>query len=348
MQAVPPCRFLRPFLGGALVVLACIGSYVIGRMATRPPGLIAETSTSTPRLILHRLGAEKLTNPLIECELGTQKDAVPFAPMEQVIQRAVDQEKATGAAQQVSVYFYTFNSGRWAGVNADETYTAASLLKMPVMMAYYKWAETQPAILNDVLKYDGSLDSSATQNIRPAENLEKGTSYLVSDLLRRMIVYSSNSADYVLVNHINEAFFDEIYSDLHIPQTWTADNQALVTARDYSFFFRVLYNASYLTRSYSEQALALLAQADFKDGLVAGVPQGITIAHKFGERTISDSKGVVQTAELHDCGIVYHQKHPYYLCVMTRGGSLDALKGVIARISEQVYTFVEHDYKTGT
>jgi hypothetical protein len=63
----------------------------------------------------------------------------------------------------------------------------------------------------------------------------------------------------------------------------------------------------------------------------------VPVAHKFAER--SDP----QTGEkqLHDCGIVYYPRHPYLLCVMTKGPGFEGLAGVVARVSRMVYSEVD-------
>ena len=44
----------------------------------------------------------------------------------------------------------------------------------------------------------------------------------------------------------------------------------------------------------------MLSTSDFSDGLVAGVPVGTVVSHKFGERHFVGDADVEQ---LHDCGI---------------------------------------------
>jgi beta-lactamase class A len=85
----------------------------------------------------------------------------------------------------------------------------------------------------------------------------------------------------------------------------------------------------------------LLSQTRFADGLVGGVPTGIPVAHKFGERTFQQG-GVVQHKELHDCGLVYHPKGPFGLCVMTRGIDFADLAQTIRKITRMVYDEVSN------
>jgi beta-lactamase class A len=69
---------------------------------------------------------------------------------------------------------------------------------------------------------------------------------------------------------------------------------------------------------------------------VAGVPAGISVANKFGERELADG-----TRQLHDCGIVYHPERPYVLCVMTKGASFEQLSRTVADVSQLVYREID-------
>jgi beta-lactamase class A len=79
--------------------------------------------------------------------------------------------------------------------------------------------------------------------------------------------------------------------------------------------------------------LALLKQSEFSQGLLAGVPPGIAVAHKFGERGYTNAS----KKELHDCGIVYCPQRPYVLCIMTKGTDMKEQAKAISGISKAVY-----------
>ena len=152
--------------------------------------------------------------------------------------------------------------------------------------------------------------------------------------------YSDNEATNLLFQNIDIKELRAIFSDLGIsaPNLYDANN--LMSVKGYASFFRVLYNASYLNRSTSEQALRLLSLVEYKNGLVAGIPESTLISHKFGEReSLSEDKQIVR--QLHDCGIIYHPERPYLLCVMTKGKNFESLSRIVANISRIIYEQVD-------
>ena len=182
----------------------------------------------------------------------------------------------------------------------------------------------------------------------PSVTLTPNQPYTVSELLSHLIIYSDNNAASLLVNNFDPNALGDIFTDLNLGSSSYDTTGDSVTPKQLSLMFRVLYNGTYLTADWSEKALELLSQVNYKQGLVAGVPAGITVAHKFGERELVDSvTGQVTNDELHDCGIIYYPGSPYLLCVMTKGnnGSLQQLQTAIAGISATVYQEVSNGYK---
>jgi len=292
------------------------------------------------------LGEHQFTNPLLDCEVGDAKDFTEFNPLRNTIETAVKEAKDAKQVTDASVYFRGLNNGRWVGINENQTFAAASLAKVPLMFTYLKMAESQPDILKKQLTYDGSFNDTKDQNIKPSHSIGVGKSYTVDELIYRMIVYSGNNSTHLLANNIDSRFVTEVFDDLHVQRSQDQSSDLFVSTKDFSSFFRVLYNASYLSQDMSEKALALLSQAEFKNGLANGVPSDVPMAHKFGERVVRDPSGTVLQTELHDCGIIYQKKHPYILCIMTRGDSFADLEHVIQHISQIIYNVVDGNYPT--
>ena len=274
-----------------------------------------------------------LTNPLLECEIGDQESFSEIKLFRSKLQSTVERIISTKKADHVSVYFRDLNNGPWMGINEKEQFSPSSLLKVPLMMSVYQLAEQNPKILDTKVLYNGTEDKDANQNIRPSIELEPKVEYTYEQLIERMIMYSDNNAAKLLSQEVKEAAFFRPYDELGLDAPVLQRGEYYLRVKDYATFFRVLFNASYLTREYSEKALGLLLKSEFRDGLVAGVPQGVLVAHKFGERIWEDTK----EHQMHDCGIVYFPGNPYLLCVMTRGADFTSLREVIRDISKLVY-----------
>ncbi len=288
--------------------------------------------------------AHPLVNPLLLYDFEGHKDFAEFKPFKDKVNNLTARLKAQEKISDAGFYFHDFTNGHWVGVNENEKFYPASLLKIPLLIAYLKLAESQPDILRQKFNYGGQVNLNANEYFKPAQAVQAGQGYTVQELLEKMVMYSDNNATNVLSNAIDQNSFNEIFSDLSLslPPADQNGGQDFMTPKQYSFFFRVLFNGSYLTRDDSEKALEMAAQADFKNGLAAGVPAGITVAHKYGEHA---SQNAGAPNELHDCGIVYAPGHPYFLCVMTRGAGFDNLANAIGQFSALTYQEVTNNFQ---
>jgi beta-lactamase class A len=284
----------------------------------------------------------RFIDPLLACDVSSKKQATEFIPLKIAIQSVIDGKVNAGKAGIVSVYFDT-RDGNWLDINPGEKFSPASLLKVPTAIAYFEEAESNPALLQQKLFYDGSSDLNSLEYFKSAETIKPNQSYTVEDLLSRMLGYSDNNASDLLIRNMNIPILNEVYGDLGVvlPKNNGTEISDYITVKQYANFFRILYNASYLNREMSEKALSFLALANFSQGLKAGIPAGVVIAQKFGERDFTDDTGKSVQKELHDCGIIYYPGHPYLLCVMTKGTDFDGLAGTISDISSTVYKYID-------
>jgi len=275
----------------------------------------------------HQFGYTYIS-PLLEC---ADNQYLNRSELEEKINRLVNKELNNNRVSHISIYFRDLNNGPWFGINENEKFTPASLLKVPILIAYFKIAEDYPEILEKKIKID-SIDQSFSQNILPLRKVELNKTYSIAELLDYMIIYSDNNAANHLLSYIKPEDLNRIYFDLNIQipgEEFGTEN--FMTVRDYASFFRILYNASYLNADMSERALHLLTYSNFNGGLKANIPGDIEIAHKFGERVALDAK------QLHDCGIVYEPSRPYLICIMTRGDNFNNMSQVIQELSQHIY-----------
>lgn len=279
----------------------------------------------------------QLTNPLLECSEDAEVLSIgDRAKIEEDVTAYAERAVSQGVVSEYAIYFRDLNNGPWFGLNEREVFTPGSLLKLPLAMSYY-WAEQRNHNLLDTqIEFVGFPEEMAVEsNYGSDAPLQPGV-YSVRDLIGYMLKESSNDAAEVLASAAGEEQIQSTYMDLGIePPAFSADYE--IDTKTFGAFFRVLYNASYIGQPSSEELLATLAQTSFKDGIVAGVPEGTKVAHKFGTRVNGEGEG---SRQLHDCGIVYAPKSPYILCVMTRGNSSKNLSYFIAGVSTRVYAGV--------
>jgi beta-lactamase class A len=320
-------------LGAAVVLIIGI---VIGRKTADCPKESLDVKNSSSLGAIREAGYEYI-NPLLECE-GAEESFVELTPFKNKIQGYIETTtRNTRGIDLVSVYFRDLNNGPWFGINEKENFSPASLLKVPLMIAYFKQAEEDPEILKKFLVFERKGFPNTVQTILPSQSIENGKSYTVEDLISRMIIYSDNNAQQLLLENIEDKIFKKVYSDFGLEPIEKNAVDTSVTVKTYAGFFRMLFNASYLNKTYSEKSLKLLLGSEFKDGLVAGVPPATPVAHKFGERSFLGSN----VKQLHDCGIIYYPQHPYLVCVMSRGENAGDLTSIIHNISGLIYKEVD-------
>ncbi|MDD3262425.1 MAG: class A beta-lactamase-related serine hydrolase [Candidatus Absconditabacteria bacterium] len=281
------------------------------------------------------------TNPVLDYDVSSSIMDNKNVNLEQDLQEYLEVKKGKNKTTHISVYFRNLNNGNRFGINEKEEFSPASLMKLPLLISYYKLFEENPDILKEKLLYiPDPEEQKITQNIKPEKTLSPYQKYNIKELLDRMILYSDNRSSILLENSIDFELYKKSFTDIGInfPEFKDGMFENNINIVEYASFFRVLYNASYLNRSDSEYILDLLSNTSFLKGLTRGVPDNIVVSHKFGERVIDGEK------QLHDCGIVYYPNHPYILCVMTRGRDWEVLKNIITDVSQKIYNEVDLQY----
>ncbi|WP_243372327.1 serine hydrolase [Geotalea sp. SG265] len=289
-----------------------------------------------------RAGGFRFISPLLDVELpeGVNNLQEPIHFKAKVAE-FVEQQKRSGRISSMSVYFRDLFDGPWFGINENARFDAASMMKVPVMIAWLKRAEKDPRVLDRQFVYDGKEDLTAVQTIKPRLTIAPGRRYSVEQLLRYMINYSDNNATTLLYNALPPQELNDVLDGMDIDNDSSGGNNA-ISVHGYSGFFRILYNAAYLNREMSEKALQLLTLEDFPQGIAAGIPKGTAVAAKFGESHQGSEK------QLHEFGIVYHPKGPYIIGIMTRGRDATALAAVIRDLSALIYGEVSAASPTGS
>lgn len=268
-------------------------------------------------------------HPLLSAE--PMCESARFEGLRASIGTLVEGLKSAGQITSLSVYVRDFKNAEWTWYNGDEPYDPGSMLKVPLLLTYLAMSEEDPALLERTWTCE-RVDFDAPQHTAfPAPQVQLNVSYTLRQLFEYMMVHSDNRATVMLLRRVPKERYLSIYTDLGLPKpVWDAPSYRL-NVRDYSVFMKALYNSSLLSPVNSEYALELMTRATFKQGLVAGLPAGVEVAHKFGEA------GDDRERQLHETGLVYADGNPYLITVMTRGERVDPLASAIASVSELVF-----------
>jgi beta-lactamase class A len=249
---------------------------------------------------------------------------VNFLPLRQQLHNIIDPFQNNFA-----LYFEYLPSGTSIGINRTDEFTAASLLKIPVVMAYYNRKE------NLGLKGDELVEILPNElNSKYGDLYKKGAGYKISldDAVKLAITESDNTASLVIADHITNNDYKDVYEGLDIPIS-VKDNQPVITANDYTDILKSLFYSSILSPEDSQKILSLMTQTKFHDMLPSGVPSNIPVAHKIG---------LIDNQIYQDCGIVYAPKRPYALCMISKSDRKTA-QTRMSKISKTVYDYVSSE-----
>ena len=271
-------------------------------------------------------------NPLVAYETPETTTLKEYQVLKDEIQQLIDARRSS--INRISVYYRNLNTGDWIGINQNDTYYPASLLKVPVMIAYFREAEKNPSLLQNRIVYRSVTGGDPFE---VQSTLVPGTSYSTIEMIEKMIIDSDHGAAYTLLDHIEQSTLDEVYTDIGISKPGPDTSAYQISTRTYALFVRILYNAKYLSPEYSQKALDLLSRTTYKDALMAGLPSDTKAVHKYGEHVVSGDRKKIGGVELHDCGIVYRPEQHYLLCVMTETKTPESGAEIIKTISKTTF-----------
>lgn len=231
--------------------------------------------------------------------------------------------------------YYVRLLNNWATfwVNENELFVPASLLKIPIWIAYYKKLENDRKYGENKIFVDKILFAVNERNFWE-DTIKTWNTYTIYQLIYEALVNSDNIAANLLLEYIWRDEIYKIYKDLWL---WVIDfdkpDSLKISVKDYSTFFRVLYNASYLNRESSEEILSILLQWSFTSWIRRLIPDWVEIANKFWEREIIET----WEKQLHDCWIIYKPNNPYMICIMSRWNNFDELSYTIQMVSKMIF-----------
>ena len=264
----------------------------------------------------------------------------------------LEQRIAATPGAVVGLYYKSLSSGELVTIAPDSSFHAASTMKVPVMIEFFRQVERgglsadQPVLLVNTFSsiVDGSPfsvapidDSDSTMYLRIGDRVS------TRELVERMIVRSSNLATNAVIELVGAKHADSTAHalgarNMHVLRG-VEDGKAFqkgmnntTTARDLGMLLEAIEKRTAASARSCDTMLAILSRQEFNDEIPAGLPPGTRVAHKTGSIT----------AVLHDAALVYPAgRSPYVLVVLTRNIPDERVARVlIADLSRLVYEHV--------
>jgi beta-lactamase class A len=259
---------------------------------------------------------------------------------------------AASGAETAGVAFYDLATRSEFFINPDESFHAASTMKVPVMMEIFRQAGEGRLSLDDRIAIKNEFTSIADESRYSitAESDSEGSLYkrlgereTIRELMRLMIVASSNLATNILIEMVTPQRVMELMNRLGAKNIrvlrGVEDGKAFekglnntTTARDLMILLKHIAERKAVSPSASDEMIKVMLDQRFNESIPAGLPSGAKVAHKTGSITRIN----------HDAAIVLlPSRKPYVLVLLTRGIEEEKrAHRLMADISRAVYEFV--------
>ena len=235
-----------------------------------------------------------------------------------------------------SIYVWDYESGRHANLNSDDVFSAASIIKVPVLIQLFKAIEAGSIALNDKVHMTPYYVSEGSGSLQFKGN---NAVYTVDDLARVMITESDNSATNILLsmtggmNGMNQSFRKWGMKETRI-NDWLPDlaGTNVTTAKEMATLIYNLDNPNFMTLNSREKMVDYMGHVHNNRLIQAGLPSDAVFVHKTGD--IGKMLG--------DAGIVFTPNGKKYIVVMlvNRPYNSPLGKEFIVKASSMVYNYM--------
>ncbi|MEW6227728.1 MAG: serine hydrolase [Bacillota bacterium] len=248
--------------------------------------------------------------------------APDYGPLKAELGEYIASQSAT-----YGIYFRDLESGASFGINEDEPITAASTVKMPVVLYLNHLVAEGRANWNDRVVYNSATDYQDGAGILQF-SARDGDSYSLRTLANLAITISDNVAYRMLVRHLGKdniaAFMRDLGGEMVFP-----GGENITCAKDMAAYVQGVLDFARTHPDLGSRLLDDMANPIYHVGLPGKLPQGLTVAHKEG-----DVWGVAN-----DIGVVFSSR-PYILVVLSKNiPDIDQGFARIAEVSKIVYDY---------
>jgi beta-lactamase class A len=247
----------------------------------------------------------------------------------------------------VGVAFRTLDGKVEWFYRADDSFHAASTMKVPVLIELFRQAHEGKLKLDDALAIKNEFHSLADGSIYTLDAADDseadlykavGQTRTLRQLAELMITVSSNFATNLLIEKLG---VENIRATVHAMGAdgmnvlrGVEDNKAFAkgmnnttTARGLLVLLEAIARGEEVGEKSSREMIEILERQKFNEGIPAGLPAGTRVAHKTGEITKIH----------HDAAIVFAGK-PFVLVILVRGmADIKGSSALMADVTRELY-----------
>ena len=235
-----------------------------------------------------------------------------------------------------SVFVWDYETGNYAGINSDKLYSAASIIKIPVLIQLFRSIEAGQLTIYDTMTLKDYYRAEGSGSLQfKAEN----SVWTIDDLARLMITESDNSATNMIMAKLGSMY--DVNSGIRQwglsqtqVKTWLPDmgGTNFTTTEDLARMLYNLDNPNFLSVSSREKMFDYMGHVHNDRLLPAGLGAGASIVHKTGD--IGKMLG--------DAGIVYAPNGKKYIVAIMANRPYNSILGkdYIVKASEIIYNYM--------
>ena len=232
-----------------------------------------------------------------------------------------------------AIYVWEYENGKYVDINADEQFSAASIIKLPVLVRLFKSIEANQTTIYDEMVLTDYYKSPGSGNL---QYMRSGGKYSLDALAKTMIQDSDNSSTNMIMakiggmDDINIGLRDWGISKTYI-RTWLPDMNGTnkTTANDLAKILYNLDNPGFLNINSRENIIDYMSHVKNNKLIAAGLGEGALFVHKTGD--IGKMLG--------DAGIVYAPNGKKYIIVILANRPYNSQQGkdFIVKASSLIY-----------
>ena len=237
-----------------------------------------------------------------------------------------------------SVFVWDYETGKYASLNSDEVFPAASIIKIPVLLQLFRSIELGQVSLNDKMTLTDYFRAEGSGDI---QFQREGNQYSMDYLAKKMIQISDNSSTNMLMssvggmNDVNRAIKSWGLKNTEI-NNWLPDmgGTNVTTTEDLTRMLYNIENTSFLSNASKNKIFEYMGGVKNNRLIHAGLNPNAKFLHKTGDIGYM----------LGDAGIVITpNNHKYIVAIMaTRPYNAPAGKEFIVRASSIIYNTLEN------